>query len=224
MFFRDDLCVYRTSGFKKIPWLEHGFGTSNSLPWPDSWRLATLRQVHSAIAGIARGPANRDTDGDALITEVPGLLVGVRTADCLPILLVDERRRVVAAVHAGWKGTLAEVAPKTVVRMQEEFGAEPARIHAAVGPGIGECCFEVGPEVAARFERLFPERRDLSGRARVDLSEANRRLLVRAGVPDEQIHRGAPCSCCLPSEFYSYRRNPSDQGRMLSVIGIRPSE
>jgi len=222
VFFRDEHRVYRTAGFESIPWLEYAFGTRAALSWPETWELATLRQIHSAKAVIVRDPVSAVAEGDALITDRPGLLVGVRTADCLPILLVEQHKRVVSAVHAGWRGTLAGVVANTVRRMTEECGADPACVCAAIGPGIGKCCFVVSPEVAVRFQPLFPERDDLDRRASIDLVEANRRILREVGVPDEQIYCGAPCNCCLASEFYSHRRDPRDGGRMLSVLGIRP--
>ena len=222
MFYQDERGQFRTSGFDEIPWIEYGFGTRAAYEWPQPWKTATLRQTHSSMAIIVREPVSRASAGDALITSTPGLLAGVRTADCLPILLVEEGRKVVAAVHAGWRGTVANVVASTITRMCEEFSADPARIRAAIGPGIGPCCFEVGPEVAILFGELFPERRDFNRRTKVDLAEANRRLLVRAGIPEERISGGAPCTCCHPKEFYSHRRDADDAGRMLSVVGIRP--
>jgi len=221
VFFKDHRNLYREEALEGIPWLEYGFGTNDSPAWPDSWELATLRQVHSAECVIVDGHAATGATGDALITDTPGVLVGVRTADCLPILLVATGRRVVAAVHAGWRGTVAGVAFEAASRMVTEFDADPARIRAAIGPAIGKCCFEVGPEVAIHFRALFPERDDLNGRAWIDLAEANRRQLTLAGIPINQVYSGAPCNCCHPEEFYSYRRDREAEGRMLSVAGIR---
>lgn len=221
MLRKDDRKIYNASALDAIPWLEHGFGTRDAAPSFGERAVVTLRQVHSDVAVIVRGPDQEGVQGDALITDTAGLLVGVRTADCLPILLVETRRRAVAAVHAGWRGTVANIAGKTVARLAEELGGDPRSMHAVVGPGIGVCCYEVGPEVAARFRRLFPEREDLDRRTRVDLAEANRRQLAGAGLPVDQIHIGAPCSFCHPEEFHSYRRDGSGAGRMLSAVGIR---
>jgi len=222
VFFQDDRRLYRVTALDGIPWLEYGFCTRHSVRWPKPWKLATLRQIHSATAVVVDEPPNADATGDALITDTPGLLVGVRTADCLPILLVEERRRVVAAVHAGWRGTLAGVVSTAIARMTEVFGADPAWIHAAIGPGIGPCCFVVGEEVADRFRQTFPERADLDGRTSLDLSEANRRQLLRAGIQEDHVYAGAPCNCCRPEEFHSHRRSPGGTDRMISVAGIRP--
>lgn len=160
-------------------------------------------------------------DGDALVTNRPGLLLGVRTADCLPVLMADSTHKAVAAIHAGWRGLVAGVLLRTVEAMAERFGSRPASLVAAIGPAIGPCCYDVGPEVARRFGELFPERTDLTGRAHIDLSEAARRQLVAAGVPAGQIWCVGLCTRCLSGEFYSWRREGPTAGRMLSVIGIR---
>ncbi|MFQ5927676.1 MAG: polyphenol oxidase family protein, partial [Terriglobia bacterium] len=134
--------------------------------WGESFRLVTLRQRHSDIVQVVDGRwrgVRREPDGavkltgDALITTEPGLLLAVQVADCLPILLVDPVRRVVAAVHAGWRGTLARIVEKTVGRMQMRFGSEPRRLVAAIGPGIHGCCYEVGREVYERYVAQFAE-------------------------------------------------------------------
>jgi polyphenol oxidase len=125
----------------------------------EEMEIVTLRQIHSDIAhcvdsrsALRKLPAQ----GDALMTRQPGILLAVQTADCIPILLVDTKTRAVAAVHSGWRGTLARIAAKTLGRMQMEFGTEPRDVVAALGPGIGRCCYEVGPEVAAGFQTKFP--------------------------------------------------------------------
>ena len=220
MIRKDDRGLYSADSLNSLAWVYHGFGTRTRVRVEPPWGLTTLRQVHSNVAVIAAAPENRVRQGDALITATPYLLVGVRTADCVPILLVEEKRRVVAAVHAGWRGTADNVVGQTVARMTEAFGAEPALVRAAIGPAIGGCCYEVGPEVADRLRDLFPERDDLDRRTKLDLPEANRRLLCRAGVPDDRIETGAPCCFCTPGEFHSFRRDPRDPGRMLSFVGI----
>jgi YfiH family protein len=131
-------------------------------------RLVTLRQIHSDIVhrvdatetaappGVSRDGAPQ---GDALFTRERGVLLAVQTADCIPILLSDARHRAVAAIHAGWRGTLCRIAEKTLGRMQMEFGTRPEDVIAALGPGIGQCCYEVGPEVAKEFQAQFPNAR-----------------------------------------------------------------
>jgi len=127
-------------------------------------RLATLSQIHSDVVHIAaRAVASRNErppKGDALITREPGVLLVVQTADCIPILLADTRRRAVAAVHAGWRGTLSRIGAKTIGRMQMEFGTRPEDVFAALGPGIGRCCYEVDPELAREFRGQFPNARE----------------------------------------------------------------
>ncbi|MCP5114013.1 MAG: peptidoglycan editing factor PgeF [bacterium] len=224
MFRKDSRNLYLAVPFERFAWLEHGFGTRHDFRWPDSWIEVTLRQVHSNQCVVIAGTARPVGEGDALLTDRPGLLLGVRGADCLPILILEERRRVVAAVHAGWRGTVAGVAAQTVDRMVSEFGADPRFMYAAIGPGIGACCYEVGPEVACRFRELFPERDDLDRTTRIDLAEANRRQLVTAGLSGPRIDRGAPCTCCGPKDFFSYRRTPDETRRMVSVIGLRRAQ
>ncbi|MGH9660897.1 MAG: polyphenol oxidase family protein, partial [Bryobacteraceae bacterium] len=150
-------------------------------------------------------------DGDALITSTAGVRVAVRTADCVPILLVDPVRRAIAAVHAGWRGTVAGIAAKTVRAMTARFGTRGADLHAALGPGIGECCFEVGPEVAVQFGR--------HGRVHVDLYEHLSRQLLAEAVPAQSIYTSRLCSVCSGSGFHSYRRDGNSAGRMLNFVG-----
>lgn len=222
MFLRDPGQNYRAVPLESIEWVEHGFGTRHSPPWPADWRLATLRQVHSNSALIVLGAGGSIGTGDALVTDRPGVLLGIRTADCLPILVVEESRRVVAAIHAGWRGTASGIAGRTIERISTDFHGDPASMRAAIGPGIGGCCYEVGAEVARQFRDCFPEGVNLDRGAMLDLVEANRRQLAAAGVPPTRICAGALCTCCNPSEFYSHRREPKNPGRMLSVVGIRP--
>jgi YfiH family protein len=122
--------------------------------------LVTLRQFHSDVIRIAPALPAEAPKADALITTTPGLLLGVQTADCVPILLADTRRRVVAGIHAGWRGTLARIAVKTLGQMRMEFGTRPRDVVAALGPAIGRCCYEVGPEVAQAFAAQFPTAAD----------------------------------------------------------------
>jgi YfiH family protein len=131
----------------------------------------------------------------------------------MPILLVDDAKRAVAAVHAGWRGTVSEIVKRAVYRMGEEFGSEPARLHAALGPGIGYCCYVVGADVAAQFGEV--------GTCHIDLLEANRRQLVEAGVPAGQIYAAGLCTQCGAEDFHSYRRDKERAGRMLSFAGVR---
>lgn len=127
-------------------------------------RVVTLRQIHSDIVNVVDGShldiASDAPKGDALVTVEKGILLIVQTADCIPILLADTKRKAVAAIHAGWRGTLQRIAAKTIGRMQMEFGTHPKDVVAALGPGIGGCCYEVGHEVAKEFAAQFPNARD----------------------------------------------------------------
>ena len=213
MFYKDSQHVYRVEELDALPWLVHGFGT-RLVDVPALFgNLATLKQIHSAICVPGEGRAGELGRGDALIENTPGSVVAVKTADCIPILLVDERRRAVAAVHAGWRGTVAGIAGRAVEAMAERLGTAPADLHAAIGPGIGKCCYEVGPEVAAQFGE--------QGRAHIDLPEANRRQLIDAGVTPERIYASNLCTMCRPDEFHSFRRDKEAAGRLYSFAGIR---
>ena len=204
-----------------IEWLDHGFGSRQSAKWGQEPEPVNLKQIHSDICVYADGRSKgRIAEGDALMTDVPGVTLAVRTADCTPILLVDTRKRAVAAVHAGWRGTVQGISARTVEAMTARFGSRPEDMLAAVGPGIGQCCYEVGEEVALQFRDVFPERPDLAGRARLDLAEANRRQLVSAGLPPDCVWVAGLCTCCLPEEFFSWRRDRQEAGRMVSAIRI----
>jgi YfiH family protein len=212
--------------------------------------------VHSDVAHVFCEPTFLRTGsppatGDAAITQLPGVLLSVQVADCVPILLADTRRRVVAAVHAGWRGTLARIAAKTLGRMQQEFGTRPQDVVAALGPAIGRCCYQVGPEVAQQFGAQFPAAADwFDGpfarlaegedqnwlpwltmmppghlpepeRVHLDLRAANRFQLLEAGVPAKHIAVSTLCTYCRADLFFSYRREGAGTGRLLALIGIR---
>jgi len=191
----------------RLGWLEHGFGTRASVI--DQNSMASLRQIHSNLV-FSAGGAGCAGEGDALVTREPGLAVSIRTADCFPILLADPVTRSVAAVHAGWRGTAASVVLSSLSRMQSEFGTDPRDVYAAIGPGIGSCCYEVGLDVAQRFGK---------GEAgRLDLAAENRSQLIAAGVCPERIDAVGACTFCNPAQFYSWRRDHDPAGRMISFI------
>jgi hypothetical protein len=204
--------------------------------------MATLRQIHSnRVLAIDRpGPAG---EGDALITCTRGLILSIKTADCYPILIADPRTLSIAAIHAGWRGTAGRIVAETAARMQADFGASPRDLHAAIGPGIGVCCYEVGEEVARHFECLpadsLPdgtaivtertkteitragEQSGSPARRKIDLAAINRRQLIESGVPPAQIHQAGRCTFCEPDLFHSYRRDGDQAGRMISFISIK---
>ena len=217
-----------------IPGLVHGFEQSLG---PAGWetregarrrvahalhaqgRLFLLHQVHGTE--IHRAPWDGYPAGDAGIAEQPGMIVGIETADCLPVLLADPRRRVVAAAHAGWRGTAAGIARKALDSLIAD-GSRAEDIVAALGPGIGPCCYEVGPELVPQFgaggEAFFtPGKGD---RLRLDVRAANVRQLRDGGVPEAQIASVADCTFHEADSYHSYRREGQGGGRMISYVGL----
>jgi polyphenol oxidase len=214
--------AYGVEPWLGLEWLVHGFGTRDAGGvWLEPERFTMLNQVHSATVVEADGRRGRIGDGDALISAIPGVLVGIRTADCVPVLVVDERHKVVAAVHAGWRGTVAGVLSNTLEALAERFRSRPEDLHVAIGPAIGACCYEVGPEVAGALAPWFPERTDLNGQTTVDLAETLRRQARSCGIGENHIYCARLCTRCHPEEFYSYRREGEAAGRMVSLAGIR---
>jgi len=157
---------------------------------------------------------------DALVTATPGLLLTLFYADCLPVLLADPVRRVVAVAHAGWKGIVADVVENTLAAMQSSFGTEAVDVVAAVGPGIGACCFEVGKEVADAFPSPFVTFHSSTSKARIDLAAAVVSRLGSVGISPENTTVSDACTSCLPERFFSYRRDGARTGRMAALIGI----
>jgi purine-nucleoside/S-methyl-5'-thioadenosine phosphorylase / adenosine deaminase len=224
-----------------MPWLVHGFGEAR---WGEADLLAfassrglrpvIMHQFHAdTIHRLDAAPAKK-LDGDALMTDAPGLLLVVRTADCLPVLLVDEANRAVAAVHCGWRGTAKRILEKTVRAMEETFGSKPDALLAALGPCIGAACYEVGLEVREGFlnagfpPTIFAPRGHLSAvrvlvlkkRYLLDLRGANVWLLRELGFRKGRIFEPGPvCTHCEP-RLLSYRRNPHDPRRMSNFIGL----
>jgi YfiH family protein len=212
-FYQDGRHVYRVSELDALTWLIHGFGTRHADVPALFHNLATVKQVHSATCVAAEGRRGVLAEGDALLENQPGSVVAVKTADCVPILLADERNRAVAAVHAGWRGTAAGIAMRAVESMGERFGTRPSDLHAAIGPAIGACCYEVGPEVAGQF--------GIEGRTNLDLPETNSARLVEIGIPAERIYVSPLCTMCRAEEFHSFRRDKEDAGRMFSFVGVQ---
>lgn len=213
--------VLRVSTWSGWEWLDHGFGTKESGQWTPAAHTATLKQIHSDIVVRVNGHRGQIGEGDGLITNEAGVHLTIRTADCVPILLVDPVRRVVGAVHAGWRGSAASIAVRAVERMQVEFGCQAGEIQAAIGPCIQQCCYEVGAEVASRFRRWFPELGEIKGPVKIDLAEANRRQLADAGL--QQIETAGDCTLCVPDGFHSFRRDKEESGRMVTGIAILAS-
>lgn len=189
------------------------------------WPILKLKQVHSGtVVDMEDTSAAGDAiEGDAAVTALRGVVVGVQTADCVPILVADDQERAVAAIHAGWRGTAAGIARATISRLRQRYGIDPKNLVACVGPHIGVCCYEVGEEVvqAIALPAAF-ERRTEWAKPHLSLAEANRTQLVDAGIPEAQIDVSSLCTRCREDLFHSYRRDGKRTGHMLSVIGIAP--
>ncbi len=199
--------MLRSSLLSELPWIDHGFGTREDVVSQDD--MASLKQIHSAVV-LAADRAGLAGEGDALVTSQTGVPVSIRTADCYPILLADERNHAVAAVHAGWRGTATQIVVRTMEQMRARFGTEPADLRVAIGPGIGGCCYEVGVEVARQF--------GLEQAGKIDLAAMNHRLLVENGVPAGRIEVLRGCTQCDAHLFHSFRRDKERAGRMVSWI------
>jgi len=214
------------------------------------WPLVTMRQIHSDLIHCVERAPEQILAGDGLMTDVPELLLAVQTADCLPVIVVDRKRRAVGAFHAGWRGTVKRIVEKGVGEMRRHFGSDPRNLVAAIGPGIHACCYEVGAEVRNRFEtqyayaaELFREVKDsdpvrekypllfLTARAPghgespvklfLDLVEANRRQLMDAGVPANNIGGSPLCTACHQDLLFSFRADRGVTGRLMAVVGIK---
>lgn len=184
-----------------------------------------LRPVTAADCGKGRKvPGFSDVDG--LLTNEPGVVLCTLYADCVPLLFFDPTRRVVAASHAGWRGTVAEIGRLTVEKMKEEYGSSPADILVGIAPSIGRCCFEVDAPVIEEFEKLSvfdegcfdPVSPD---KKRIDLWEVNRRILLSAGVRPEHITVTDLCTRCHPDLFWSHRFTGPDRGSLAAFIALR---
>jgi len=231
------LTVATHPALAKVHGLTHGFERRRPEARPETreesrarWRralegqgiLLLLKQVHGAA--VVEAPWDGTPEADAAVAVKPGWLLGVETADCLPILLVDPHRRRVAVAHAGWRGTAAGVARRTVEALVAR-GSRPEGIIAALGPGIGPCCYEVGDEMRPAFgpdgaDFFTPGRRR---RPHLDLRAANVRQIVGAGVAELQIHHVDECTLCHPELYHSYRRDGRGGGRMISFVGFAPT-
>ena len=217
------------------------------------WPLLQVKQIHSAIVHRVDALSQDSLQGDGMVTDCPGLLLAIRTADCVPVLMADAKRRAVAAFHAGWRGTAARIVEKGVGEMRRQFGTLPRDLRAAIGPCIRRCCYMVGPELREQFESQFsyaddlfeevfdsdaihvrypllflnqraPGHGDLGPEIHLDLVEANKRQLEDAGVREEQIGIVGGCTACDITRFFSHRAEFGKTGRMMAVVGIRPQQ
>ena len=195
-------------------------------------RLILMRQVHGDRIQVVDGEGPLP-DGlpecDGLITDRPGVALGIRTADCVPLFFVDRTRRVIGAAHAGWRGTALEIAARMVATFAERFSSRPEDILTVSGPAIGPCCYEVDAPVFDAFSAmpgadLFL--RPCPGKERwmLDLVLANRLQIREAGVPAENIYASGLCTACRPNLFFSHRDSGVHAGRQISLIMMREGE
>jgi YfiH family protein len=181
---------------------------------PDS-RIFCLTQIHSDKIVRAEDVSPKDfPEADAIISQNPSDVLCIRTADCVPVLLEADNGSMIGAVHAGWRGLAQEIVFKAITRMQWD-GAE--KIHAAIGPSIGPCCYQVGPEVVRELGAEPVKRKD--GAITVDLTDIAFQQAKKAGIPEDRIHVKRICTYCNPDIFFSFRRDKEAAGRNISVIG-----
>jgi len=219
---------------------------SQGRPWP----LVTVRQIHSDLIHLVSEVPKSPLAGDGLITQRPGILLSILTADCLPVILVDTKRRGVGVFHAGWRGTLKRIVEKGAGEMHRYFNTSPADIRAAIGPGVHGCCYNVGPELRTQFESQFeygsklfraveesdpvrekypllfltaraPGHSELPKKLCLDLVEANRQQLLAIGVASKHISASPLCTACRNDLLFSYRAEKGVTGRMMAIAGIR---
>jgi YfiH family protein len=222
-------------------------GAGGRHPWP----LATLRQIHSDIIHAITKLPDEPPSGDGLLTNTPGLLLAIQTADCLPVIVVDRRQRAIGVFHAGWRGTAKRIVEKGIGEMHRYFSSRPEDLEAAIGPGVHNCCYTVGEEVREKFESQFayaaalfrevkesdpvrekypmlfltaraPGHSNLPVKIFLDLVEANRRQLLDAGVPKKNIDASPLCTSCNVDLLFSYRAEKGVTGRLMGVAGIKP--
>ena len=189
-------------------------------------KLVYARQVHGGKLLAARSPAFRNLqEADGFVTNKPGYLLSIFTADCLPVVFFDAKKNCIGAVHCGWKSTYKSIAKNAVKRMKRLYGSNPKDIQARFGPSIHKCCYEVSTELAAKFAKRFGESCVQKNGQNVflDLEKANETLLVRCGIPRKNIQRNPNCTMCRKDLFYSYRRDGKGTGRMVTSIIINKS-
>jgi YfiH family protein len=209
--------------------------------------LVTLDQIHSnriytvesaadllefgkfgePVSGRSIKPETKNHEGDALVTNVENAALAIKTADCFPVLIVDPVHRAVGAVHSGWRGTLARVLPGAIEEMSRRYQSDPACLLAALGPGIRECCFETGEDVASLFDEAYPEKNTARpspaapGKYLVNLAAVLKIQMKQSGVPPENQYDLGMCTCCGTREFFSWRAEGAASGRMMAVIALR---
>jgi polyphenol oxidase len=240
-------CSLRLGGFSSRPFDSLNFSASEGdsqenvsrnleilcadLDVPTS-SVVTMNQVHGDNVGIIDSMPQSEPVADAMITSLAGVFLGVRTADCAAILILDPINRVSAAIHAGWKGAVLKIAATVIDTMKRSFCSDPAKILAAIGPCVGSCCYEVDEKVltpfktsfsnADRFIHRMPQRNGKKSQSYgLDILSANRSVLMEEGVRPEGIFQVGLCTSCNESLFFSHRRDRGKSGRHLALVGFR---
>ena len=233
------MSVLTVERWASVPGLVHGFLSCPS-PGPNArptdWSaeleahgmppltLILPRQVHGTRICAATCPPFSPPEADGLLTTTAGVAVGITTADCVPVLLIAPAARLAAAVHAGWRGVLAGIIPEAVSAAATYAAIPPAEFRVAIGPAIGSCCYQVGPEVRAAFEERYgwslvaPAFAADGARSRLDLRLFVSQQLEAAGIPPSEIQVLGPCTSC-DRAYASYRRDGPSTGRQLSFVG-----
>jgi YfiH family protein len=181
--------------------------------------LASAKQIHGKEILFAES-AGKAEGYDAIITNKKNIFVSAATADCTPVLIYDSKTKAVAAIHAGWRGTVLQIVSETLLRMKEEFGTEAKNCFAFIGACISECSFEVGEEVAEKFEPAFVRWDEAKKKHFVDLKKANKKQLLDFGIPESQVEVSEDCTVLNNEKYFSYRKEKGKTGRMISVIGV----
>jgi hypothetical protein len=188
-------------------------------------QLVVTKHVHGTSVWVVGDAQPDPAEFDGLVTDRPGVVLGAFAADCIPMMFADPVRRVVAAAHAGWRGTVGGIAARVVDAMRDRFGAAPANVRVALGPSIGPCCFEVGAEVVAAFAGAFGTVPGLvvpgPRKDHIDLRVATATILHRAGVLAEHIDAAPPCTRCDAARFFSFRRDGQAGGVHMGFVGLR---
>jgi polyphenol oxidase len=235
---RDQITFLQSEALQRIPGITHAFSTRRyagagageldrvqflAAIGATGWPILKLKQVHSGTVVDMRNTAaaNDAVEGDASVTGLSGVILGVQTADCVPILIADLTGRAVAAVHAGWRGTAARISEAVIAELCERYSVKPKDLVASIGPHIGACCYEVGLDVLAAIpDQSAFEYKTPGSKPYLDLAKANRNQLLNAGLVEQHIETSSLCTKCREDLFHSYRRDGKRTGHMLSVIGI----
>lgn len=195
--------------------------------------IVSLQQMHSTRVVVFDSPVKTgamiEGDGDALVTNQPQLALIVRTADCVPVLFVDHKTGVIGAIHAGWRGAVGDIVPKTIQACVEQFGSDVAHMHVAIGPSIGPCCYEVDEQVIEPLQTGYPDwlgvlQEARAGKGKLDLKKLIWHQILASGIPEHQVERMEYCTSCRDDLFFSYRREGKVNGTMMSGIMLPGKE